>query len=473
MIVSSGEITIVDISDIKQLNFYIGATQSKTVIVNTKDGEYTGFIPDYTVNSQILIPQLYIAGTSTNIIDSAKSVSWYYQINSRGNKNTIGETTEWAMLDGNNLIINRNLLRPLHHTYSYRLICDVVYEDLDSGIDVPLSAEIELNSVTNGQDGSSSYLWVKYSKMPTGEDMTDNPDGATYIGVATTESPVPPILPTDYKWSLMKGKDGVRGEKGEDGQTTYLHIKYSNDGGKTFTGNNGEDLGDWIGTYVDFIRQDSNDVTKYKWHKVKGEPSVVAMMLTPEGNTIKNSEGTLKMDMMVYELDSEVTPVQYKWYKLDPTATIGNGADADGGNGWRRINDSFNQGIAGYTTRMIEIPSTAIDGLATFKCIAVYNHNKYQDIGTVMDITDPITVNIIGSDVFKNGQGESVFMARLYRDGKEIDIAGDKYVYAWSLYKSDGTALIDFGVKYGKSIVVQSNDFIETANLICEIRQKM
>ena len=30
---------------------------------------------------------------------------------------------------------------------------------------------------------------------------------------------------------------------GEDGKTSYLHIKYSNDGGVTFTGNNGEDPG--------------------------------------------------------------------------------------------------------------------------------------------------------------------------------------------------------------------------------------
>ena len=39
------------------------------------------------------------------------------------------------------------------------------------------------------------------------------------------------------------GKDGTNGQNGTDGKTSYLHIKYSNDGGATFTGNNGEDPG--------------------------------------------------------------------------------------------------------------------------------------------------------------------------------------------------------------------------------------
>ena len=39
------------------------------------------------------------------------------------------------------------------------------------------------------------------------------------------------------------GTNGTDGSNGEDGKTSYLHIKYSNDGGVTFTGNNGEDPG--------------------------------------------------------------------------------------------------------------------------------------------------------------------------------------------------------------------------------------
>jgi len=38
---------------------------------------------------------------------------------------------------------------------------------------------------------------------------------------------------------------------GATGHGSYAHVKYSNDGGETFTGNNGDDVGEWMGIYVD------------------------------------------------------------------------------------------------------------------------------------------------------------------------------------------------------------------------------
>lgn len=74
-----------------------------------------------------------------------------------------------------------------------------------------------------------------------------------------------------FSFGLPKGADG---KDGEDGKTSYLHIKYSNDGGVTFTGNNGEDPGAWIGIYVDYNINDSDDPSDYKWTKIKGEPGI-------------------------------------------------------------------------------------------------------------------------------------------------------------------------------------------------------
>ena len=67
------------------------------------------------------------------------------------------------------------------------------------------------------------------------------------------------------------GAPGAPGANGTNGQTTYFHLKYSNDGGKTFTSNNGEDVGSYIGTYTDFVKEDSNIVSDYTWVKIKGE----------------------------------------------------------------------------------------------------------------------------------------------------------------------------------------------------------
>lgn len=106
---------------------------------------------------------------------------------------------------------------------------------------------------------------------------------------STTEANANVVLEGDifkFSFGLPKGADGKDGEdgkdgtngtdgsNGEDGKTSYLHIKYSNDGGVTFTGNNGEDPGAWIGIYVDYNINDSDDPSDYKWTKIKGEPGI-------------------------------------------------------------------------------------------------------------------------------------------------------------------------------------------------------
>lgn len=52
-----------------------------------------------------------------------------------------------------------------------------------------------------------------------------------------------------------------------DGVSDYLHIKYSNDGGQTFSTPDG----DWIGQYHDSNPVDSPDPTRYTWAKIKGD----------------------------------------------------------------------------------------------------------------------------------------------------------------------------------------------------------
>ena len=123
-----------------------------------------------------------------------------------------------------------------------------------------------------GQNGKSAYLWIRYSQNADGSGMTTDPANAKYTGYATTETNVAPTSPSVYKWQQTKGDPGIGipGEPGTDGKTSYLHIKYSNDGGLTFTGNGGEDGGDYIGQYVDFTEADSKKPSDYTWSLTKG-----------------------------------------------------------------------------------------------------------------------------------------------------------------------------------------------------------
>ena len=127
---------------------------------------------------------------------------------------------------------------------------------------------------SQGIPGTSQYFHVKYSANANGNPMSDTPN--TYIGTAVTTSSTAPTGYTSYKWVQLKGSQGVKGDQGiqgptgANGQTSYLHIKYS-DNGTSFTANNGETPGAYIGQYVDFTATDSTVFSKYVWTKVKGD----------------------------------------------------------------------------------------------------------------------------------------------------------------------------------------------------------
>lgn len=131
---------------------------------------------------------------------------------------------------------------------------------------------------TGGKNGATSYFHIKYSAVanPTvSSQMSETPN--TYIGTYVDFTKADSTDPEKYTWHRFEGLQGPKGERGipgvgADGKTTYLHIKYSNNGGKAFTANNGETVGDYIGFCTDFNATDPTSVSSYTWSKIKGEP---------------------------------------------------------------------------------------------------------------------------------------------------------------------------------------------------------
>lgn len=129
----------------------------------------------------------------------------------------------------------------------------------------------------DGTNGKTSYFHIKYSPVenPTSSQMSEIPN--TYIGTYVDYTEPDSTDPSKYTWYRFQGlqgeqgTQGIPGTNGADGKTSYLHIKYSNDGGKTFTSNSGETVGDYIGQCTDFNRADPTTVGAYTWSKIKGE----------------------------------------------------------------------------------------------------------------------------------------------------------------------------------------------------------
>lgn len=148
------------------------------------------------------------------------------------------------------------------------------------------TTEITLTNVNDGSDGA------KGDKGETGNGIANTV--ITY-GLSTSEttepatwaSNMPVLVKGMYLWtrtvqiytngksttSYQKGyiaKDGAQGLPGKDAQTQYTHIAYADNatgGGFSLTDNTKA----YWGMYQDFNAANSNDPTKYKWSKWKGD----------------------------------------------------------------------------------------------------------------------------------------------------------------------------------------------------------
>lgn len=222
---------------------------------------------------------------------------------------------------------------------------------------------------SQGIPGTSQFFHVKYSANSNGNPFSDTPN--TYIGTAVTTSTTAPTSYSSYKWVQLKGSQGQKGDQGiagspgANGQTSYLHIKYS-DNGTSFTSNNGETPGAWIGQYVDFTATDSTTFSKYAWTKVKGDkgdqgdkgeqgdkgdPGLPGALIRPRGEWKANTSyvnNTQYQDTIIYNGNT---------YSCGTSHTSGSSFDSTK---WKLFNEFIN-----VATQLLVAQNATIDILGT------------------------------------------------------------------------------------------------------------
>lgn len=87
---------------------------------------------------------------------------------------------------------------------------------------------------------------------------------------------------------------GLKGEKGDNGKTSYLHIAYSNsaDGVYEFSTTDPTNRA-YTGYYTDFEMIDSTDPSKYTWQRTKGEDGADGQIFTGETEPTDFNEGDI------------------------------------------------------------------------------------------------------------------------------------------------------------------------------------
>ncbi|AYP68601.1 hypothetical protein EalM132_00089 [Exiguobacterium phage vB_EalM-132] len=579
-VVASGQISLVDLNDAKSLTAYIGSNRNKVQVLDVDTGT---LIPNWATSNLVLTPELYVSGSSTNIINSAKSVKWYEgaTLLATGNGYTVGTASPFS------LTVSQNKLSESNSALVY--VCEITWTDSTVGQDLIIKTQIDFALVKNGATGSPSLTAVLTNESatiatlsdgtggsygsatttmivysgttndsanynfthaigPVNTNITGTFSGATftatamavdsaYVDITATHKTVAGRTLTK-RFNITKNKQGTAGTtptsywlldglsaiqksvtnvltpasftveaRAQTGTATPIayagrfqifestdlvtwgtakYTSSANESSRAYTISSSTIKGIKVCLYLagattTLLDEQIIPVVSDGATGANGANAVVLTVDTPDGVMIRNAVGTLKAKAIIYNGASLVTATAYKWYAQDLTATTSSGGDADGGNGWRLLTSTYTQnGVTGYTTAEITIPSAAILRVESFKVVATYNSVKYSGVVTMVDVSDPYEITVEGTNTFKNGQGTAVYTARVFQGGTEIDpyVEGKatntyKFTYTWGLYNTLGnkitTALGGTGTATGKRITVSATDIPSRANLICEV----
>lgn len=237
-----------------------------------------------------------------------------------------------------------------------------------------------------------------------GDEVTyTTPEGALVTYRYIYSQPSRGVNPTNTTFWQPVSR-GIPGTDGSDGHTTYLHIKYSNDGGRTFTANNGEMVGDYIGQCTDFNKLAPNNPSAYKWSKTKGKDGEPGLPGKPGRN---GADGLSPMPNLLRNAD------------LNPKS-VSNDAKKNEGFAWRA--ETANGGIVRHEPNVM--PPHA--GAKVVSCESYQKSTRYNDVNCiaslyqVLDLTAGVTYTF---SVYVKGAGAG-WMIAWPIDGTHFKISG-------------------------------------------------
>lgn len=301
----------------------------------------------------------------------------------------------------------------------------VEYQVGNSGTVKPTGSwSIDIPNVPAGK-----YLWtrtsvtysdgkktVTYTVSYKSADGKDGKNGVSPTVSISKSGNTTTITITDEKGThtqtVKDGTDGTPGTPGSDGKTPYFHVKYSNDGGKTFTSNSGETVGSYLGTCTDYNKTDPTTVGAYTWAKIRGE----------DGDSV-----SIKSQQITYQASSSGTTI--------PTGT------------WSTSVPSLNGGQYLWTRTVVNYS----DGTTTTSYSVSYKGGDGEDGGTW-------TVEVSSNTIKRGEDGvlkpSSITAKAWYQVGKTVSrtaYTGRLYVYTstngstWTqVSKSDAASSITY-----------------------------
>ena len=368
-VVSTGQITIIDIQDNVSLNAYITSGFRTTQVYNSDTGECS---PDYTRDGQTLSLNLTRMGSNVSVLqDVQNDVSWYKVVNGERQQITNIDQGQSVYLTG----VNKTQLVTKENTpkvdVSIRYIAEGFYKDTANGNTVSFSAFIDLVVLETGK--SPSLLNVYGSK------------GVVFFNSQPGQLTINADL---YKAGVVSSNlKSVKFFASDVSVTTTSHPLYDTDAGlgwrKITSMSPTDDEYVSTGFGIDTLQNGvltvkPNAVTNYQTYKVVVQDKygiernkkhygsiiiadytdpIAVVIEASSGTVFKNNTGTTTLTAKLYrsgdEVDAQGTKYQYKWYKRD----------ANG-----ELVSNFGGSSVYKTGKTLTVSSSEVDPKAVFQC---------------------------------------------------------------------------------------------------------
>ena len=227
----------------------------------------------------------------------------------------------------------------------------------------------------DGINGQTYYVHIRYSANADGSGMTATPQSNTqYLGTCSTTSGTAPTTNTSYTWALIKGSTGASGANGTNGTSYYVHIRYKEFEESTTlltTPSN------YMGVYSGTSSTAPTTINSYTWYNTKGdvgapgEAAVTFQVYSENGYILSKDTQRITLQTFAYVGDTKITAdATYQWY------TVSNGVDT---------------AIVGATEPSYDVVHSDIEFRNVYKCIMTFNNIEYVGLATLEDKNDIVT----------------------------------------------------------------------------------
>lgn len=150
MATATSQITIVDLSDTKQLSCYLSSNFGTTQFLSDQSGVIS-FSPDWS-ERLIVTPSVFVNGQSISLTSTDIKISWKKQYLS----GPFLELDSDEIVSDGTLVVTANKMDSNNKILTYR--CEIIYTDSESGTKISSSSSITYSCVSDGEKGEPSVI---------------------------------------------------------------------------------------------------------------------------------------------------------------------------------------------------------------------------------------------------------------------------------------------------------------------------